>query len=636
MKRVALALALLFVAACADRPTEPQSDAESALKRGGVPADQSDGAQEQGSAGKVKFWLTFLHNNDGESALIGEDLGDGTFAGGVDLFGAVVENLRKDAATTGPKFDPKDAPPDPPPGYKRGGALLVSSGDNFLASPEFNASLAKGVPYYDGIALDLIGYDALAIGNHEFDFGPDVTEGFIRSFERTSPPFLSANLDVSGEPGLAALEAEGRIARSAVVKVRGEKVGIIGATTENLPFISSPRNVTVGAVVPAVQGEVDALMAAGVDKIILISHLQTIEEDKVLISMLHGVDVAVAGGGDELLANDDDLLLPGDVPFGPYPEYVSDADGRQVPLVTTPGSYRYVGRLIVGFDKAGEVVMVDDRSGPVRVYSGDGVMPDPEIHALVVEPVAQAIADQAANVIGITEDRLNATRALVRTREMGVGDLITDAIMWKGGELAGSFGVPAPDIAITNGGGIRNDIVIEPGGDITELDIRRLLPFGNFVTIVQGLDTQRLKETLENGVSRVETVSGRFTQVAGMCFVWDPAGTPQEIDGTGTVVVPGTRVQRIVFGDDDCDDGVDDGPVLVDGGAIVMDMMLTLGTNDFNARGGDQYPLGDLPATSLGALLDQATIDYIVGPLLGVVPAADYPEFGEGRIVELP
>jgi hypothetical protein len=70
MKRVALALTLLFVAACADRPTEPELTAESSLKRGGASGEES---AAEGAAGKVKFQLTLLHNNDGESALLSED-----------------------------------------------------------------------------------------------------------------------------------------------------------------------------------------------------------------------------------------------------------------------------------------------------------------------------------------------------------------------------------------------------------------------------------------------------------------------------------------------------------------------------------------------------------------------------------
>ena len=95
------------------------------------------------------------------------------------------------------------------------GVVLLSSGDNFLAGPEFNASLTRppGEPIYDAVGYDLIRYDAFAIGNHEFDFGPDILERFITSFSVNQTPFLSSNLDYSGEPGLAALETAGRLAK---------------------------------------------------------------------------------------------------------------------------------------------------------------------------------------------------------------------------------------------------------------------------------------------------------------------------------------------------------------------------------------------------------------------------------------
>ena len=83
---------------------------------------------------------------------------------------------------------------------------------------------------------------------------------------------------------------------NAVLTVAGEEIGNIGATTENLSFISSPRNVVVNAVAPAVQAEIDALTLAGVNKIILISHLQSVLEDQALAGELEGVDVMIAGG----------------------------------------------------------------------------------------------------------------------------------------------------------------------------------------------------------------------------------------------------------------------------------------------------------------------------------------------------
>ena len=167
------------------------------------------------------------------------------------------------------------------------GVILVSSGDNFLAGVEFNASLEKGVPFYDSIALDLIGYDAMASGNHELDFGPDGLADFILGFTSSRPPFLRANLEVSQEPRLQALKARKRIGHSVVVNEAGERIGIVGATIPRLPYISSPRNVKVNPdVAGAIQAEGDLPPDKGIDKIVLLSHLRGTNEDLELAPLL--------------------------------------------------------------------------------------------------------------------------------------------------------------------------------------------------------------------------------------------------------------------------------------------------------------------------------------------------------------
>ncbi len=582
--------------------------------------------------GEVEFWLTVLHNNDGESDLI--DLGTGLEDfGGAARFKALVDDL-KWSAIHGPREEGQS-------GAKRG-VIMVSSGDNFLAGPEFNASLDKGVPFYDTIALDLIGYDALAIGNHDFDFGPDVLAEFIEGYEVSQPPYLSANLDYSGEPFLQALFDEGRIARSVVVKERGERIGIIGATTPNLPFISSPRDVVVDPdVAGAVQAEVDKLEMMGVDKIIFISHLQDVEGDIALAAELTGLDVMVAGGGDELLANPDDLLVPGDgPPFGPYPIIAVDGDGNEIPVVTTSGQYGYVGRLVVGFDKDGVVVAIGENSGAVRVAGGDcngtfpcddAVEPDAEVQAMVVDPVVAYLANLANNVIGVSEVDLDGLRDSVRSMETNEGNLIADSLFWQATELAASFGVAAPDVALQNGGGIRNDSII-PAGDITELDTFDMVPFPNFVTVLENIPRAQFKEILENAVSRTQPGdipggTGRFAQISGFSFEWSGSGTAQELDADGNVVTPGSRVLEVEL---------DDGTAIVAGGAVVGGPDLTVATIDFLARGGDQYPYRGAPFTSLGVSYQQALANYIETGLGGMITAADYPFGGEGRITELP
>jgi 2',3'-cyclic-nucleotide 2'-phosphodiesterase (5'-nucleotidase family) len=559
----------------------------------------------------AKFTLTLLHNNDGESQLINAP-GQPDF-GGVARFKTLVDNLRSEALTV---------PPGPDRGVKRA-AVMISSGDNFLAGARFQASLAKGVPFYDSLALKAVGYDAMVIGNHEFDFGPDVLADFIAGFDGTVP-FLSANLDVSDEPRLAALREQGIIAASTTLKVRGETIGIVGATTPRLSFISSPRNVKVlENVAEVVQAEIDT------------SHLQSLAEDRELLPMLSGVDVAIAGGGDELLANAGDLLVPGDAraidpttgqPFS-YPFYVTGGDGASIPVVTTAGDYKYVGRLIVDFDQKGNVVGVDGRSGPVRVsgVAPDAVAPDPWVQANVVDPVAAYIADLGANVLATSQVALEGRRPMIRQEETNLGNLMADSLLNAAKARAATFGVAEPQVAFQNGGGIRNASLI-PAGPITELTTFDIAAFANFVSIVEDVPRERIKQVLENAVSRQPLEDGRFAHVAGLRYEFDATRTAQVTATDGTITQQGDRVRRVEL---------DDGTVIVNDGAVVPGASIVVATIDFLARGGDQYPFLELPFTTLGITYQQALAEQLVTVLGGLVTAADYPEGGEGRITRL-
>ena len=576
-----------------------------------APAD----ARPTAKKAKRQYTLTLLHNNDAESQLIDAGSGLEDF-GGAARFATKVADLKASAAKG-----------------KRRGVLLVSSGDNFLAGPEFNASLEKGRPYYDAIAMNRMGYDAIAIGNHDFDFGPDVLSNFIRSFGQ-KVPYLSANLVFKAEPSLQKLVDRDRIAKSVIIREDKQRFGIIGATTPLLPFISSPRGVKVrNDVAGIVQKQVDKLENKGVNKIILISHLQSIDEDLELATMLDGVDIMVAGGGDELLANEGDLLVPGDGTeenpiFGPYPVIATDSTGRDVPVVTTKGSYTYLGKLVVKFNRRGRVTTINTGSGPRRIAGGaepDAVTPDNFVITRVVEPVLAAIEAIANNVLGTSEVVLDGRRSQVRTTETNEGNLATDAMLWQAEQLAPDFGVPAPDVALQNGGGIRNDSEI-PAGNITELHTFDMLPFPNFVSLVPDVSRETFKDILENAVSRVEFVDGRFAQIAGFSFTYDAAATPRTIDPDTGVVTPGERVLEVTL---------DDGTPIVQAGAVVAGPALNIATIDFLARGGDQYPYGDVDFTTLGVTYQQSLENYIVDALAGLITAADYPVGGEGRITRM-
>lgn len=612
----------------------------------GVMATGSAQAAGKGRSDDVDFVLTVLHNNDGESDLLPDPVASGGVEKGVAYFGTVLRRAKLQArrGTFGDFAR-----------HAKRGTIFVSSGDNFLASPSFTASVSDGV-FYDALALDMLRYDAIALGNHDFDFGPELLADFISDgFRRPGrPPYVSANLDFTAEPTLQTLVDDDVIVKRTVVRERGERIGIIGATTPNLPFISSPRNVVVDPDVAAVvQEQIDLLEDDSIDKIVLISHLQDVEGDIALIQTLTGLDVAVAGGGDELLADpcdgqssgrDCDLLLPSDSPddvFGSYPLTATAADGAVVPVVTTSGQYGYLGQLVVGFNDEGEVVAVDDRkSGPRRVVSrevgADGVRANRRLQRRVVEPVEEFVAGLAANVIATSEVDLNGLRNSVRSQETNEGNLIADSQLWQATELAPDFGVPAPDVALQNGGGIRNDSVI-PAGDITELDTFDMVPFPNLVAVVPDIPRDQFKEILENAVSRTQpgdatAGTGRFAQIGGFSFTYSASGTAQVLDADGNVATPGTRVQEVTL---------DDGTPIVTGGNVIAGDALNIAITDFLARGGDEYPFRGAPFTVVGVSYQQALSNYIQAPtadggLGGVISAADYPEGGEGRITEIP
>jgi len=358
---------------------------------------------------------------------------------------------------------------------------------------------------------------------------------------------------------------------------------------------------------------------------------------RALARQLRDVDVLVAGGGDELLWNPGQLLVPDDatdanndgIPdarYGTYPVFETDATGRQLPIITTRGDYRYVGRFAADFDADGRIVSIDPTSGPVRVAASSlpgGVAEDPAVKAAVTDPVAASVAALAANVIAVSQVALDGRTSTIRTQETNEGNLCADSLLWNARQLAAAENLPLPVIAFQNGGGIRNNSIL-PAGNFTELNTFQFLPFANFVSVIPQLPTTQLKALLENAVSRVTPVqpgyptsgNGRFAQIAGFRFTYTVAA------------VPGSRVIDVVL---------DDGSVIVEDG-VVVDPTRTIpaATIDFLCRGGDEYPLNGLFFRNLATSYQQALRNYVVSPqgLNGVISSADYPAGGEGRIVK--
>ena len=591
---------------------------------GGAPGTSPPAATPPG------YRLTLLHNNDGESKLLTGD--SVTNYGGAARFATVLARLRQQAEAYGDE--------DTASGRVRKGTMLVSSGDNFLAGLNLNASFAKGVPWYDSLAFARLGYDAATLGNHEFDFGPDRLADFIQG-DASSTPFLSANLDFQDEPRLKALADQGRIRRSVVIQRGGDQIGVIGVTTPDISNIASPGRVRIDSdLAGVVNREARALESAGVNKIVLSSHLQGIAAEKALIPQLQGVDIVIAGGGDELLANPQNALIAGQgSPVAPYPIIVRDKDGRGVPAVTTQGEFRYVGRLTAHFNGRGIVTVVDTGlSGPVRV-SGNSADPDlaerdATIASQVDQPLEQYRAAIDANVIATTQVGLDGRNPdPIRRRESNLGNLVADSFLYAANKEAVAQGRPLANVAFTNGGGIRNGNVLGPGS-ISEGDTFRILPFDNIVVTVPGVPRDQFKELMENGYSVVPSTSsaGRFAHVAGFRVAVDTTRQKQETDAAGNVTTPGQRVRQLTL---------DDGTPIVANGAVVPGPALNVATVDFLARGGDFYPFRGRPSMSSTIPYQRALFRYLTEPVAqgalgGTVTAADYPSAGEGRITLTP
>ncbi|MDQ4138362.1 MAG: 5'-nucleotidase C-terminal domain-containing protein, partial [Actinomycetota bacterium] len=234
----------------------------------------------------------------------------------------------------------------------------------------------------------------------------------------------------------------------------------------------------------------------------------------------------------------------------------------------------------------------------------------------VVEPVAEFVDELGRQVVATTEVPLNGVRNDVRSRETNLGNLVADSILVAGQREAVAVGVEAPVVALQNGGGIRNDSVLD--GDLTALDTYDVLPFSNFVAIAPEMPVETFVAGVERGLSGGVTggvlqPAGQFAQAAGYSVKYD-ASQPV-----------GSRIVDLVL---------DDGTVLVaDGNPTGALDTISVATIDFLLRGGDGYPFDGVAFTVLPLTYQQALEEYLVGDLGGVVTAEQYPVKADGRII---
>lgn len=599
--------------------------------------------------------LNLLHFSDAESSLLTRT---GTVSptttppttfeySGVGLFADLIDRQRNASSTD---FD-----------------LLVTAGDNYLSGPQFQASLSlpQGQQFYDAKALELFNIDVGGIGNHEFDFGPDVLARFIdpEGDGTGFRPFVSSNLIIPDNNPLKGLIQPSTIVTKTVNGVQ-ERLGVVGVTTPLLRSISSPEDVeTIGDVVGTpgfaalanqVQTEVDKLTQQGINKVVLVSHLQNINEEKALAGLLKDVDIIVAAGSDTRLANPDDPLLPltGETPVPSYPLVYDSNTGTQVNslaavtgepvlIVSTDGEYKYLGNLQVEFADGRVTSILEPESGPKRNTSLDGLTPRQDLVEQVQNPVAAFVDRLKQTPVGVTNVPLDSIRTNVRAKSTLAGSLIADAVRDAARDGAESVGLDPENIlvGIQNGGGIRNDRRFLPGDTISEFDTFDVLPFSNFVSVVTDITASELLEILERAVSGQTAPDvgggGQFLQLSGLEVVYDVTSPAQVVTADGIITTPGSRIQSIFLDPDNDRTGQFLYDVAQGGFLLNSDQgLFDLATINFTANGGDNFAtLANIPQnrkfTLSGVTYQQALEQYIRGNLGGTIDESDIKS-GEG------
>jgi 5'-nucleotidase / UDP-sugar diphosphatase len=445
-------------------------------------------------------------------------------------------------------------------------SILVDGGDQFQGSLFYT--------YYKGkVAAEMmnkLGYDAMTVGNHEFDDGPEVLRGFIDSVDF---PILMSNADYAAEEMLA-----GKLKKSTVIERGGEKIGLIGLTPEDTDELASPGpNVTFSDPVAAVQGEVDALTAQGVNKIIVLSHSGYAVDQRVAAETT-GVDVIVGGHSNTFLSNTSDRAV------GPYPTMVGETA-----IVQAYAYGKFLGELNVTFDDAGNLTAATGE--PISM---DGTVAEDGDTVARIAELAGPLDEIRNKVVASAGGLIEGDRAVCRVQECAVGNLVADAMLDRVAEQ----GVT---IAIANSGGLRASI---EEGDVTMGHVLTVLPFQNTLSTFQ-IDGAGIVAALENGVSQVEEVKGRFPQVAGLTFSWDMSVAPNEGRVSDVMVASG------------------DGFVPIDPNATYMVV-----TNNYVRNGGDGYKMfkgEDKMAYDFGPDLADVTAEYLAAN-------APYKPYTDGRI----
>ena len=488
--------------------------------------------------------------------------------------------------------------------YEAQGAEVILADAGDYSQGTVYVSVHKGA---DAVTMmNATGYDVATIGNHEFDYGYAQLAENMKAAK-----FKVLCADVLGADGKTIFDA------NTIIEKGGVKIGFFGLETpeaqtkanpkliEGLKFLAGKDGKELYACADA---QVKALKEQGADLVVCLSHLGIDGSSEPytsydLAANVEGIDFIIDGHSHSVIT------------AGPNGEAIQ----------STGTAFANIG--VITIDNATKKIVGNELKGiwhKEKVEGKDVTVVDYKTRDEKVAAAAKAIIDPIDKAYGekfaVSKVTLNGAKAPDGNRdsETNLGDLITDAMLWK---VLADAEITVPEenvVAITNGGGIRASIGV---GDVTKKDINTVLPFGNTLAVVY-VKGSELLEALEASTYCTPESIGGFPQVAGMQFTVATYETYDKNDESypnSTYYGPKT-INRVTIGS-------------INGKDFDPEATYAVITNNFVAGGGDTY-YAFAAATNqfdTGLPLDEVVMEYITKELKGVI-GETYAE-PAGRIV---
>ncbi|MGN7478244.1 5'-nucleotidase C-terminal domain-containing protein [Solibacillus silvestris] len=441
-------------------------------------------------------------------------------------------------------------------------ALLLHAGDVFSGTLYFNEFEGQAdLPF-----LNAMKFDAITLGNHEFDLGssPEGHKALAEFIKAAQFPVLTANVDFTKDSlftglftDLVSSEPEnGKIYAGMVKEVNGEKVGIFGLTTAETKDIASPGSIVFENYIDEAKKAVKAFEDKGVDKIIAVTHLgfddnAVYDNDQILAKSVPGIDIIVGGHSHTQL----------DEPF--IVETNTVGEKKDATLIVQAYQYGdYLGTLDVEFDEQGVIVKHKGQLLKVGEFANDAE------GLKLLAPFKEKVDAISSAEIGVTltEDLVNprATEEnsiSVRSSETVLGNIITDGMLAK----AKNYTSKKVIMALQNGGGIREAI---PAGEVTTGQVITVLPFGNTLALMDASGAE-LKAAFEHSLKDAPKEHGGFLHISGAKLEYDSSKET------------GSRIVSLKYYDEATKEYAD----------VNDNETYTIATNAFTAKGGDGFSM---------------------------------------------